>query len=474
MSGAPPISTFAFETTDAFSWSGFAGKLEAFLLKEVEFVEGSLVVSLNAQFGSGKTTFLRMWKNHLDTRRASDPKAPLCILLNAWEDDYCGDPLLSLVDAIEKEITQRSADTKTAHRLASVKEATREVCWFMVGMANSAVSHWTGLDPAAAGDLAEAKKVKRGQPLTKPNILELFQSRKAALHRLKSALQSLFKDGDKQPVFVLVDELDRCRPDFAVQYLETIKHVFEVEWLAFVLAVDLNQLENSARALFGDGLNFPEYYRKFAHRNIQLPAPDENGMRNLVTKYTDRYLDDPSQEAPRRKSLLNLENTRRALVELPYDFRLNPRQVQEAFRILGHLTSAREKKSGDLYYHIANATIFLTFLSIWKPDLFAEFQTGSVSLDRLLEIVSTLPISKNRDWWAFVLFLSLRVEDDDRGELPIEETLASFVKYGFVTKGTTVEEFKKQLGGFYPGGCGGYSSLSNLAKQIQEIESFAK
>lgn len=48
MSDAPPTSTFAFETTDAFSWSGFAGKLEAFLLKEVEFVEGSLVVSLNA------------------------------------------------------------------------------------------------------------------------------------------------------------------------------------------------------------------------------------------------------------------------------------------------------------------------------------------------------------------------------------------------------------------------------------------
>jgi predicted KAP-like P-loop ATPase len=88
MSDAPLASTFGFETTDAFSWSGFAGKLEAFLLKEVEFVEGSLVVSLNAKFGSGKTTFLRMWKNHLDTPRESDPKSPLCILLNAWEDDY--------------------------------------------------------------------------------------------------------------------------------------------------------------------------------------------------------------------------------------------------------------------------------------------------------------------------------------------------------------------------------------------------
>lgn len=473
MSGTPQTSSFTFETSDAFGWSGFASKLEAFLLKEVEFVDGSLVVSLNAPFGSGKTTFLRMWKTQLDSRRGGDPDVPMCILLNAWEDDYCGDPLLSLLDAIDQELAQRSTGTKPPSSLASVKEATKDLGWFMVGMANTAVSHWTGLDPAAAGELAEAKKAKRGQPLTKPDILHLFQSRKEALHRLKSALRSLFQE-EKQPVFILVDELDRCRPDFAIQYLETIKHVFEVDGLAFVLAVDLKQLENSARALFGDGLNFPEYYRKFAHRNIQLPAPDENGMRNLVTKYTERYLDDPSPESPRRKSLLNLENTRRALVELPFDFKLTPRQAQEAFRILGHLTSVHEKKTGDLYYHIANASILLTFLSIWKPALFAEFQKAGMPLDRLLEIVSTLPISKNRDWWAFVLFLSFRVDAEDRRELPIEEILASFAKYGFVPKGTDPEEFKKKLGGFYPGGYGGYSSLSGLARKIQEIESFAK
>lgn len=472
MSDTPAISAVTFETTDAFGWSGFAAKLEAFLLQEVDFVDGSLVVSLNAQFGSGKTTFLRMWKNQLDARRSTAPEVPMCILLNAWEDDYCGDPLLSLVDAIQREITERGSDTKTADSLASVREATKDLGWFVAGMANSAISHWTGLDPAAAGDLAEAKKATRAQRLQKPDILELFQARKAALHRLKCALQSLFKE-EKQPVFVLVDELDRCRPDFAVQYLETIKHVFEVDGLAFVLAVDLNQLENSARALFGERLNFPEYYRKFAHRNIQLPAPDENGMHNLVTKYTNRYIDDPSHEAPRRKSLLNFENTRRALVELPFDFRLTPRQVQEAFRILGHLTAVRDKKTGDLYYHIANASIFLTFLSMCKPDLFAEFQMGRMSLDRLLEIVSGLPISKNRDWWAFVLFLSLRVDVDDHPESSMEEFLASFVKHGFVPEETNAEDFKKQLGGFSSGIYGGFSSLSGLAKKIQEIETFA-
>lgn len=466
----PQLSNFSFETVDAFGWKGFAGKLEAYLLTETQFVEGSLVASLNAPFGSGKTTFLQMWKNHLDSRRENDANIPMCILLNAWEDDYCGDPLLSLVDAIEQELSKRASDDKkTKNSLSSVKEATRDLGWFMVGMANSAVNHWTGLDASAAGKFAETKKANRGKVQSTPDILALFQARKGALQRLKSALQSLFHD-NQNPVFILVDELDRCRPDFAVQYLETIKHVFDVEGLVFVLAVDLLQLENSARALFGENLNFPEYYRKFSHRNICLPSPDEAGIQHLVTKYIARYLDDPAPESPRRKSLLDFSNTHRALAELPYDFHLTPRQIQEAFRILGHMMSMSQGQAGNLYYHIANATIFLTFLGIRSPALFHEFLSGNVSLDRMLEIVSKQPISKNLDWWAFVLSLSF---DNDDEELKIEDRHKAFVKYGFVPKNTTLDQFREYFGRFKPGMLAGSRSLASLARKIQEIESFS-
>jgi len=468
MSPTLQASDCRFETTDAFGWNGFATKLEGFLLGEREFVEGSLVVSLSAPFGSGKTTFFQMWKNHLDSCRGTNADVPLCIQLNAWEDDYCGDPLLSLVDAIDRELSERIQDPKTVSRLNSVKEATRNLGWFMVGMANSAVSHWTGIDAVAAGELAEVKNAKRSQKPVAPDILNLFQSRKKALGRLKVALRSLFQER-KQAVFILVDELDRCRPDFAIQYLETIKHIFDIEGFVFVIGVDLKQLENSARAMFGDGLNFPEYFRKFAHRNIRLPIPDEAGIRNLVNKYTDRYLDDSAPETPRRKSLLNLNNTRRALTELPYDFRLTPRQILEGFRILGHMTSVREKKSGDLYYHIANAVIFLVFLSFLKPEKFHEFQSGKVSLARLLEIISALPISKHREWWASVLTLSV----DNCGNLKIEDIHAAFVKHGFAASEISVEQFQKDFARFTPD-LGSWSSLGDLARRIQEVESFGK
>lgn len=160
--------------------------MEAFLLTEREFVEGSLVTSLNAPFGSGKTTFLQMWKSQLEIRRESGAEAPMCVVINAWEDDYCGDPLFSLVDAIEKEMGARVANEHTKKQIASLKEATKDISWFMLGMAGDFVSHWTGFDPAAAGELVEKKKrANRGADHSNADLFTMFKRRKEALQRLK-------------------------------------------------------------------------------------------------------------------------------------------------------------------------------------------------------------------------------------------------------------------------------------------------
>jgi hypothetical protein len=461
-----PLPPLTFEDTDAFGWTAFAEKLEAFLCSEIEFVEGSLVASLNAPFGSGKTTFLRMWKHRLDARQASDEYAPLAISLNAWEDDYCGDPLLSLIDAIEKELGGESPGQGTRDRLEQVREATRDIAWFGLGLANGAVAHWTGVNTVAAGELAEAKRAEREGALRGPDILSLFQARKRALQKLKTALRALF-GRESRPVFVLVDELDRCRPDFAVHYLETIKHIFDVEGLAFVLAVDQAQLENSAKALFGNGLDFPEYYRKFAHRNIRLPKPDEGGVRKLLAQYIAKYLHDPS-DTPRRKSLLNPDQTNRALEQFAQGFGLTPRQIQEAFRILGHLTSVRGKKSGDLFWHVANATIFLVFLSFHRPEKFKEIRGERISMDGLLELIAQMPLTENGEWWAFVLTISF---PSNSAKLDDQERLDLFIKHGFVDKETNLEVFRRDLRNYSPRG-GTWSSLAKLARKIEEIEAF--
>jgi predicted KAP-like P-loop ATPase len=113
--------------------------------------------------------------------------------------------------------------------------------------------------------------------------VDRYQARKSALNELRTALS-----GATPKVIVFVDELDRCRPDYAVSYLETIKHVFDVKGMVFVLAMNSEQFANSVRAQFGV-VNFPEYLRKFVHRTVKLPKVTQQGSFSLVAHLTDKY-----------------------------------------------------------------------------------------------------------------------------------------------------------------------------------------
>ncbi len=136
----------------------------------------------------------------------------------------------------------------------------------------------TGLDPVSAAALAEEKKQGRKPKI--PDFVTLYEERTKALRKLKDTLKEVF-GGDVPKAIVFVDELDRCRPDYAINYLETIKHVFDVHGLVLVLAVDYHQLENSAKALFGARLKFADYFRKFVQRTITLPEPDDSNSNSL-------------------------------------------------------------------------------------------------------------------------------------------------------------------------------------------------
>ena len=153
MSEATPLT---FEANDKLGLKPFSEKLERFLLVEHDFVEGSLVVSLNAPFGSGKSTFLSMWKSDFDKRREATPTIPKAVIINAWESDYCGEPLLPIVNALIKAAGdgESAKESGAAHR---IREAAKDVGWFFTGLANRFASDWSGIDPMAAGKVAEEK-----------------------------------------------------------------------------------------------------------------------------------------------------------------------------------------------------------------------------------------------------------------------------------------------------------------------------
>ncbi|HLE41761.1 MAG TPA: P-loop NTPase fold protein, partial [Nitrospirota bacterium] len=274
------ISTFK---EDLLGLEGFAEKLERFIKVEHRFVAESLVISLNAGFGAGKTTFLKMWVDRIVNNRGAG-EGPLVVEVNAWNDDYCGDPLLSLVSALIEALNKKGKASQ------SLRDAAKDVAWFLTGIGSQVVSKLTGIDAVAAGELAEKKKAaKEGKQQIQNSLFDTFGKKKKALQALKAAIRDVAK-GDNPSILILVDELDRCRPDYAISYLETIKHIFDIHGIVFILAVDRKQLECAAKASFGIDLDFPEYYRKFVQREVAIPTPNEQAYGRIAAKYVDYYL----------------------------------------------------------------------------------------------------------------------------------------------------------------------------------------
>ncbi len=87
-------------------------------------------------------------------------------------------------------------------------------------------------------------------------LLKTHENRKDAIAGFRQSLQMLVEQIVEDPnlhlpMFVMVDELDRCRPTYAIELLEGIKHLFGVPRVCFVVATNLDQLAESAKAICG-------------------------------------------------------------------------------------------------------------------------------------------------------------------------------------------------------------------------------
>jgi len=372
---------------DLLGRKSFGDRLAKFIEIEQTFVDQSLVISLNGSFGSGKSTFLSMWKESLQSDKSSKQEI---IHLNAWEDDYCQEPLLSLIHSIVSVFNKGS--TKTSDLVEAIND-----CVAFSWAIGKQMAKWSGLDPEAAGkEAANKSKLRAGLA---PNLFEVFETRKKAVATLKSSLTKALAEHNKC-IWILIDELDRCKPDYAIAYLETIKHIFDIPNLVFVLAVDREQLKNTAQSMFGAGLNFTEYYRKFVHREVTLPQIDERNYGNLVHKYLNTYL----QRQDKRACSLELDTyLSDRLCLLVQNLKLTPRQLEEAFRIAGHALSTDEVNRKKIHWVIGNATIMMSLLRQKNPQEYKALADGTLSVKQAQSIF-TFEKKQSSRWWVKLIF----------------------------------------------------------------------
>lgn len=397
---------------DLFELEDFSIKLEKYIEIERLFVSGSLVITLSSPYGYGKSTFLKMWSNHLAAQ--NDSPHPMVIFLDAWESDYYGDPLFSLVSATIENIRQKS-------RLSEkITEAAKDIGWFSTTIAAQIAKQLTGIDPIGAGKIATEKKIKRQKtPSVLPSDFDIYRNRKHSMHALKEALSEYIKSTERGIIF-LIDDLDRCRPDYAISYLETIKHIFDIEGATFILAIDRSHLENSAKTAFGSMLKFDEYYRKFSHREISLPKISKSSYQKLARKYVDHYLTaNGGRNCVMEITGDIIENT----TELISALELNPRQLQESFRILGHLLSSTKNTWGKLTPCNSMGSILLASLRVYNKEIYEQLGNGKWDASAALNFFfDKLTVTQAERWLAIIL-TGGGLTNYDREENPIHKEL---------------------------------------------------
>lgn len=244
----------------------------------IKNTEGPYVIGLTSPWGSGKTFFLQAWHKQL-----VDEGKP-CIYFNAWEMDASGDPLANLIA-----VCKQQADTfqSTSGRLkAKAKKAFKHLPSVIRGAGGLAT--YLGVPVGGAAETS-AKIIETIQDILKE---------KDTFKRQLTELASEIATKKNFPLFIIVDELDRCRPSYAIDLLESIKHLFNVPHVVFLLAVDSTQLLQQVEHTFGlkacveDGkiVRDPrkEYLEKFFDIYYTLPFAEKHDVAKFILSKNKR------------------------------------------------------------------------------------------------------------------------------------------------------------------------------------------
>ena len=340
----------------------------AFLREFLSFlasIEDPCAVALDAAWGSGKTFFVKSAKlilEYLNPKIESDftidsfdiPNATkiLPVYYDAWANDNAYDPLLSLILTIadDEHINQQKYFEKDSPLKEKLEAIASVFNGATVGATvGAAVGAATG-NPASAVKGAEvgaevgakagsvvdaARKVSKAmKEVKKPeNPLNKTETEKAIEKDIREFLE-ICKNEVADRMVIFIDELDRCRPSFAVQLLERIKHYFHIDNVIFVLAVNSEQLVHTVRAFYGQDFDANRYLDRFFDFRVGLPPADVMDYLNELQrpkKDPDQTENQAQDQAGDQKQQIYSVDIVRALTE---QYRLSLREVEKLCRAL--------------------------------------------------------------------------------------------------------------------------------------------
>lgn len=332
------------------------------------------VLAIDGGWGSGKTTFVKMWRQQLVNQNFR------VLYFNVWENDFVADPMVGLVGQL--------------HEMCQ-SEKSKAACKKMMVWAGKVV---TGVFPAVIQGVATqclgsgVVEIVKAAASTVANsfeqVIEEYTNQCRSMVEFRKALEHLVEESatpDGQPLIFMIDELDRCNPSFAVKVLERVKHLFNVPNVVFVLAIDKKQLSHSICGYYGsEKLNAEEYLKRFIDVEYKLPDPD---VKKFVTYLYDAYGFDEFFNSAVRCNNFPQDQDRKTFLRMACLLfeakRFNLRQME---KMCAHIRLSLMTFDDDMYV-LPELTLMLMYFRFTDYAFYERIVSQSLTVQELVDMV---------------------------------------------------------------------------------------
>ena len=336
---------------------------------------------------------MRRWQQSLNNQGWQ------AIYFNAWQDDFSHDPLLSVTAQLSKHF-DKSSFSSAVRGLARLAPPLLDVVAPLTPFGHI----WLWIRAAAA-------KLR----VAPPEDLRRYRERTATADRFKRCLRELGADVRKdtgKPLVFIIDELDRCRPTFAIELLERVKHIFDVDNIVFVFGINRGELAKSFESVYGE-IDAGTYLRRFFDMEFTLPEPDPvEFCESLVQRYELHrvlYRRAASEESGVRVEVDLLVG---ALPLLVGHMGLSLRDMDYCVRVVS-LAVASDRGRAEVDQHLFAG---LVALKVGNPGLYHRYMEGSARGAEVIDYFNDLTRANRRQFANNLMY-------DDEGLERIEAAI---------------------------------------------------
>lgn len=335
--------------------------------------DSGCVVAINGDWGSGKTTFVKMMVQDMKNKGYHP------LYFNAWENDNLQDSLIPIISQLQDILPESNS-------LAQVIDCgAKIVVDISKDILSSLIQKQFGVD---LKQITTDVKDNISAPFEQE--LNLHKEQTKSFAAFKNALQDYVNEittDTTKPVVFFVDELDRCNPHFAMNVLERIKHLFEIPHIVFVLSINRPQLENSISGYFGsDKLDSVRYLNRFIDVEYMLPEVDK---RDFIDYLWDSYhFEELSKTYSRRFS----EDLRRDWDDWRfglYVIAFSQFDLRTIDRVIANTRLALETYPEDHYIH-PDVLMLLYYIKYLDRNLYNSIVQRTIELEVLAQEVYDL------------------------------------------------------------------------------------